>query len=57
MYPKCEILNTSYCRDVEVWDPVAKACVDRCGDGKLYTLECDDGNTINGDGCSSVCKI
>jgi len=28
-----------------------------CGDGILYknTEDCDDGNTISGDGCSSVC--
>jgi hypothetical protein len=23
----------------------------------LYTLPCDDGNTIDGDGCSSTCKV
>ena len=23
----------------------------------LYTLPCDDGNLINGDGCSSTCQI
>ena len=31
-----------------------------CGDGQLQTFigeECDDGNTINGDGCSKQCKI
>ncbi|GEM_PF-3087554 len=29
-----------------------------CGNGvKEGTEECDDGNTINGDGCSSICKI
>lgn len=29
-----------------------------CGDGNLDPgEECDDGNTANGDGCSSVCKI
>ncbi len=29
-----------------------------CGDGTLHatTEECDDGNTVNGDGCSSLCK-
>ena len=28
-----------------------------CGDGILDTNEeCDDGNTVNGDGCSSICK-
>ncbi|MGB1700344.1 MAG: DUF4215 domain-containing protein, partial [Nannocystaceae bacterium] len=31
-----------------------------CGDGTLQTFlgeECDDGNTINKDGCSKQCKI
>ena len=30
-----------------------------CGDGKVNTSseQCDDGNTINGDGCSSSCRI
>ena len=29
-----------------------------CGDGIVYHVyeECDDGNTLNGDGCSSSCK-
>ncbi len=30
----------------------------KCGDGKIEEGEqCDDGNNLNGDGCSSVCKI
>lgn len=34
------------------------ACVEICGDGKNFGLvECDDGNLINGDGCSSTCQI
>ena len=32
-------------------------CIETCGDGQRYTLDCDDGNNINGDGCSSDCKI
>jgi cysteine-rich repeat protein len=32
-------------------------CVDKCGDGNLYTLSCDDGNLNNGDGCSSSCTV
>lgn len=28
-----------------------------CGDGRLYTLECDDGNNVDGDGCSKDCRI
>ena len=35
----------------------------RCGNGavdnfsKIYKEECDDGNTVSGDGCSAECKI
>ena len=41
---------------------VASACIDncaRCGDGLVNQIseQCDDGNTINNDGCSSTCKI
>jgi cysteine-rich repeat protein len=32
-------------------------CDEICGDGKVYEKECDDGNTVDGDGCDSVCKI
>ena len=33
-------------------------CVEKCGDGFNYGLnECDDGNTLNGDGCSSTCAV
>ncbi len=33
-------------------------CIEVCGDGKDYGMnECEDGNTINGDGCSSTCKV
>ena len=34
-------------------------CVDVCGDGLIVNPSdavCDDGNTIDGDGCSSTCK-
>ncbi|CAD8079606.1 unnamed protein product [Paramecium sonneborni] len=35
-----------------------KAIPEICGDGiKKSTEECDDGNTLNGDGCSKQCKI
>jgi cysteine-rich repeat protein len=34
------------------------ACVEICGDSKNFgLLECDDGNLVNGDGCSSACEI
>lgn len=30
----------------------------RCGDGKLaFTEKCDDGNTVDGDGCDSNCTL
>lgn len=32
-------------------------CVELCGDGTLLVLACDDGNIVNGDGCSDQCKI
>ncbi len=40
-------------------DPTAGGqCVEICGDGiHLGAAECDDGNTLSGDGCSSDCKI
>jgi cysteine-rich repeat protein len=29
-----------------------------CGDGKRFGSEqCDDGNKVNGDGCSSTCTL
>jgi len=30
-------------------------CEEICGDGKRYEYACDDGNTVNGDGCSDQC--
>jgi len=34
-----------------------KTCTPVCGDGLVEPgEECDDGNTVNGDGCSSTCK-
>lgn len=32
-------------------------CSEVCGDGKLFNLKCDDGNTVDGDGCSSNCEV
>ena len=35
-----------------------QTCIGTCGDGMQVTSEaCDDGNIINGDGCSSLCLI
>jgi fibro-slime domain-containing protein len=39
-------------------DCTAGACKSACGDGQRFGDEnCDDGNTYNGDGCSSTCKF
>lgn len=32
-------------------------CAQICGDGRLFALACDDGNNLNGDGCSSSCRV
>ena len=49
----CVICDTStYFLDVDTGK-----CIEICGDGVLFSLECDDNNTIDGDGCSSVCTI
>jgi cysteine-rich repeat protein len=33
-------------------------CVEICGDGiNLGFLQCDDGNNVSGDGCSSKCLL
>jgi len=32
-------------------------CSEICGDGRVFYQQCDDGNIVNGDGCSSTCKI
>jgi len=33
------------------------ACTSDCGDGLVLDEECDDGNQIDGDGCSSTCEV
>lgn len=32
-------------------------CVEKCGDGRRFENECDDGNSDDGDGCSSTCIV
>lgn len=46
-----------YCNDVTGYKMVSGICGEICGDGLLIYLQCDDGNNINGDGCSSNCLI
>ena len=58
-------MDTGYCKTCSDYvgyytDPTnATNCLEICGDGKriLNTTECDDGNGLSGDGCSSDCKI
>jgi cysteine-rich repeat protein len=53
------------CRDLKDRFKISQdgSCFNKCGNGYLYDLglhdssECDDGNTINGDGCSSECMV
>jgi len=40
-----------------IYDQTTGRCKDKCGDGIIITDLCDDGNTLNGDGCSSICTI
>ncbi|MGK0361173.1 MAG: cysteine-rich repeat protein, partial [Bradymonadia bacterium] len=38
--------------------PLQLGCVSGCGDGLIGVGEaCDDGNTLDGDGCSSTCEL
>ena len=53
--------------DGSPFDLESGECVDRCGDGRRFTVEdvdtlysyneCDDGNNLDGDGCSALCTI
>jgi cysteine-rich repeat protein len=47
----------SACPENFVHDPTGVFCVEACGDGKLFELECDDGNLENGDGCDYTCQV
>jgi cysteine-rich repeat protein len=38
-------------------DFASSLCLEVCGDAKRFTSACDDGNNVNGDGCSSDCKV
>ncbi len=50
----CQECSKEYVQD----SPLCGYIEPKCGDGKLDAgEECDDGNNINGDGCSADCKI
>ena len=43
------------CKDGFVFD--GSKCIEVCGDGRIIIDECDDNNTVSGDGCSSACSV
>jgi cysteine-rich repeat protein len=46
------------CPEGYVYRPELFACVGICGDGVTTPDEgCDDMNTVNGDGCSNMCRV
>lgn len=59
--PLCEYFNGYYTmHSATINNESTYVCVPKCGD--LITLtefdeECDDGNTNDNDGCSSLCKV
>lgn len=68
-YKKCSICVMFGCVDCSAVDvcrvcttgftlnPATQQCDEICGDGILFVLPCDDGNAIDGDGCSSTCQV
>ena len=51
--------SEGHCSCRQSYNLVNNKCIDVCGDGLLeisHSSECDDGNTDDGDGCSSSCK-
>jgi cysteine-rich repeat protein len=45
------------CRPEFTYNWAALRCQEVCGDGLRFSLSCDDGNNLSGDGCSSDCRI
>lgn len=41
--------------DVGYYDNGYTSCKEICGDGRVITDQCDDGNTVDNDGCSKTC--
>ena len=54
---ECEQVDKNKCDRGYVKVELTGQCVELCGDGVLLEKECDDGNIINGDGCSDQCRI
>lgn len=49
--------DCSQCRPDYTLEPKTGLCLEVCGDGKKYVLACDDGNNVDGDGCSKDCNV
>ena len=51
---KFELDKTTHsCSCSEGYSLDVETCLETCGDGRVIEAECDDGNLVNGDGCSS----
>ena len=52
----CQTLGTDL---LPYFDIKGASCTEKCGKGLRFTssLQCDDGNQVDGDGCSSECKV
>lgn len=51
------IMDNGLCQCKDGYIFSTTACKEICGDGRLFEYQCDDGNTMSGDGCSSDCKV
>ena len=47
--------NTCICSQGYIFS--TEGCKEVCGDGYHFSEKCDDGNFVNGDGCSSLCIV
>jgi cysteine-rich repeat protein len=49
--------NGVYCECSLGYEPSGDTCLLVCGDGRVITEDCDDGNILSGDGCSPNCTV
>jgi cysteine-rich repeat protein len=49
--------NDCQCKPGYFFNSSINSCQETCGDGFAIKSECDDGNTISNDGCSSTCFL
>ena len=54
-----KLLGDYTCPCIPGFEDVASTpnCTEKCGDGVKFVVECDDGNTVGGDGCSAGCVV